>query len=1050
MNPASRPAAFLLLCAVLFLSIPAAHGAPNGAEIQGSMPAPTERYTYVPVSGKSFAKAFRVEVAEKTKNPWDLQASVPTAGAVADGDTVAIVVETRVKSGEGLLGLKLQDGGYKTILRGDVKCGPEWKMQIVVDTIKGAFASGELSLALFLGMAKQELEFGPIRIINFGKSAKPADITPEALAAATIKVKDEGAALKAMAMPPAYSKWGNTLDFPAKDSALSMRYLNEADIDKNGFVFVKDGHFHNKAGQVRFLGVNLTFDSMFPERAQAEKVAFHLSGLGVNCVRIHHIDNRHIWGKYQDRQEQFDPDQLEKMDYLVAQLKKNGIYVNLNLHVSWNYQSTKDYDYRAVISSNPAFKYGKGIDNVMPELIEMQKRYAADLLGHVNPHTRLAYKDDPAVALVEINNENAFFRFVYANGALDALPENFRDVVRKKWQAWLTAKYGAFPALVDAWAKGIPRAARAPMEGVMPFSAANGWATEVVNPNHGAITLAGQTLEVESKTDDRSSFFQVMKTGLTFAKGEDYTVILEIKGKKGSLVGVNAMFDRAPWTGLGLGANLPITSDDFAEYVVGFKAREDAPACGRVTLRGFTGGNRFTVRSIRVEKGAYVAPALAQEKSFGELALPPLGRLSILPPALRTDFITFLHDMELAYWKDMMAFVKKAGVRVPVTGTQLDYSYIDIAYAYDYVDRHAYWKHPSFPGKPWDGNNYYVQNVSMLGSPQNTLTGAIIPDRVKGLPYTSSEYDHAYPNEYCGESAPFISVASALHDHDGFFFFDFGSTSGTIGYFDYFNNFAKKHLLPFAAAIFRTGKVAPLANDLTLTISKANMFSEALNGVANPFARLMPVSLVTGGRVSIRVGDNPRSPAEEIAAQTLKVDPRIEWNCATNDYKESLFKLDDPNGKLVMAFAKGSETWELGALTLSSVSSPGGNFIFSAFNKNGAVGEKGVYLITLASRNRYENVEYLEYTKRDPLPAGDNHGAKVMAKSRSRDNVEYVECLGATVKLALKEAPASATAYAIDNLGLKAAEVPVTRKGNVLTLSPARKYGTIVYVLEVK
>jgi len=1049
LKPASRILPLLSGCLLAFTAAPAAHAALSGAEIQGAMPAATERYSYVAVSGKPFAKAFHVAVAEKTKNPWDLQAMIPTTGAVAEGETVAIVVETRVKAGEGVLGLKLQDSTYKTVLRGDVKCGPEWKTQVVVDTVKGSYANGELSLALFLGMAKQELEFGPIRIIRFAKGVSPADVTPQALAQASIKVRDEGATLQAMAMPPAYSKWGNTLDFPAKGSALSMRALN-GEIDPNGFVTVKDGHFYNKAGRIRFLGVNLTFDSMFPEHEQAEKVAAHLAGLGVNCVRIHHIDNRHIWGKYQDKQDRFDPEQLEKMDYLVAQLKKNGVYVNLNLHVSRNYPSTKDYDYRAVIAGNPAFKYGKGIDNVMPELIEMQKRYAAELLAHVNPYTRLAYKDDPAMAMVEINNENAFFRFAFANGAFDSLPENFREVVRLKWRAWLAAKYPSFAAMAGAWAKGIPTAARAPVADVMPFSEANGWRTEVVNPAHGSIRLAEKTLEVVSKTDDRSSFFQVMKIGLRFEKGQDYTVLLEMKGKKGAVVGINAMFDRAPWTGLGLYASLPLTSDDFQEYAVGFRANENADGSGRITLRGFTGGDQFTVRSLRIEKGAYTAPALAQEKSFAEIPLPPLGRLSILPPVMRTDFITFLHDMERAYWKEMVDFVKKEGVKVPVTGTQLDYSFADMGTAYDYVDRHAYWKHPSFPGKPWDGNNYYVQNVSMLGSPQNTLTSAIIPDRVKGMPYTSSEYDHPYPNEYCAESAPFIAAAAALHDHDGFFFFDFGSTSGTIGYFDYFNNFAKKHLFPFAAAIFRTGKVAPLANEITLTLGKDAMFAEALGGIANPFARIFPVSLVTGGRVAIRVGENARSPSEEIAAQTLKADPRVSWVCATNDYRESAFMLNDPNGKLVMAFTDGSHAWELGALTLSSVSSPGGNFIFTAFNKDGAVGEKGTYLITLASRNRYENVEYLEYTKREPLPAGDNHGAKVMAKSRSRDNVEYLECLGANVKLVLKDAAASATAYAIDNLGLKSVDVPVEKKGNTLLLRPARKYGTVVYVLEVK
>ncbi|MEK6796310.1 MAG: cellulase family glycosylhydrolase [Spirochaetota bacterium] len=1020
----------------------------TGVELQGSLPEANDKYSYKSVNAKPFAKALYVKVPEKTKNSWDIQAGIPLNGAIAEGDTIAVVFESRVREGEGVVGIKVQDSAYKSIIWKEAKCGTEWKLQIAADTVKERYQSGELTLALFLGMAKQELQIGGLRIINFGKSAKPADITAESLASAQITVKDEGAAMKAMQMPEAYSKWGNTLDFPTKESALSMRYLNSYDIDKNGFVFIKDGHFHTKAGRIRFLGVNLTFDSMFPEHEQAEKVASHLAGIGVNAVRIHHIDNRNIWGKYRSTYEKFDDVELDKMDYLIAQFKKNGIYVNLNLHVSWNYPSTKDYDYAAVRTATKV-NYSKGVDNVMPELIEMQKRYAKDILTHVNPYTMLALKDDPVMAMTEINNENAFFRFTFAYGVLDSLPENFRAVVRQKWLAYLTAKYADLDAAKAAWAKGMPSGERDAVTGVMPFTTDNKWVTEIVNPAHGSMKLAGDTIEVVSKTDDRSSFFQLMKTGLTFVKGEKYTIIFEAKGKKGAVIGVNTMFDRAPWTSLGLYATIPLGADDFREYATGFTARENAEGCGRVTFRGFTGGKEFTIRSVRVEKGAYAESAITTEKSISDMQLPPLGKLGVLPPAFRTDFMTFIRDMEQAYWKDMMAYVKSFNVKVPVTGTQLDYSFVDTAHCYDYVDRHAYWKHPHFPGIPWDGNNYYVENVSMLGSVQNTLTSAIVIDRVKGYPYTSSEYDHPYPNEYCAESAPFMASTAALQDHDGFFFFDFGSTKGSIGYFDYYNNFAKKHLFPFAAAIFRTGKVAPLANDITLTVSVENMFADAVGGKANPFSHLMTPDIITGGRVSIRVGENPRSAMDEVAAKKLSHEKRAQWVCATNDYKQSFFKIDDANAKLLMAFASGNETYEFSGMKLASVSSPGGNFIFSVFNKNGAVGEKGTHIITLASRNRYENVEYLDYTTRAPLPPGDNHGKKVMAKARSKENIEYLECLGATISLELKGA-SSAVAYTVDNTGMKNADVPVTKRGGGIEFSPARSYESVIYVLEVR
>ena len=67
-------------------------------------------------------------------------------------------------------------------------------------------------------------------------------------------------------------------------------------------------------------------------------------------------------------------------------------------------------------------------------MIELQKKYARDLLTHVNPYTKTAYTDEPAVAFVEINNENALFA-EWGWGKLDSLPEPYATTFRKLWNA---------------------------------------------------------------------------------------------------------------------------------------------------------------------------------------------------------------------------------------------------------------------------------------------------------------------------------------------------------------------------------------------------------------------------------------------------------------------------------------------------------------------------------------------------------------------------------------------------------------------------------------
>ena len=85
----------------------------------------------------------------------------------------------------------------------------------------------------------------------------------------------------------------------------------------------------------------------------------------------------------------------------MAELKKRGIYVDLNLNVGRSYRagdSVPDFD---------RIRWAKGMTLYDPRLIALQKEYARMLLTHVNPYTGLAYRDEPAMAIVEILNENA-------------------------------------------------------------------------------------------------------------------------------------------------------------------------------------------------------------------------------------------------------------------------------------------------------------------------------------------------------------------------------------------------------------------------------------------------------------------------------------------------------------------------------------------------------------------------------------------------------------------------------------------------------------------
>jgi len=122
---------------------------------------------------------------------------------------------------------------------------------------------------------------------------------------------------------------------PPAGSVVDVSWLNDPPAGGHGFVRAREGHFVDGRGQrLRFLASNFTFGSCFPDHADADKLAARLASLGINCIRFHHTDNqaapRGIWKAGTPKKNEFDPDQLDRLDYFIAALKRHGIYADIN------------------------------------------------------------------------------------------------------------------------------------------------------------------------------------------------------------------------------------------------------------------------------------------------------------------------------------------------------------------------------------------------------------------------------------------------------------------------------------------------------------------------------------------------------------------------------------------------------------------------------------------------------------------------------------------------------------------------------------------------
>jgi hypothetical protein len=215
-----------------------------------------------------------------------------------------------------------------------------------------------------------------------------------------------------------------------KNSITNISSTLDKPAGQYGFIRVKDGHFYNNKGRFQIAGINNVYGANFPTHEYADLMSLRLSRFGFNGVRLHHCDEKGFWGQNKTI---FDKNKLDLFDYNVAALKEQGIYVNFNLHCS-RYLGHNE----GVIPSGVLFD--KGIDNFDPTIRDLNKKFAFDLLNHVNPYTGNAYKDEPAVALIEINNENSICQ-VWRNGSLEKADEYYLYELRSLWNTFLKKRY---------------------------------------------------------------------------------------------------------------------------------------------------------------------------------------------------------------------------------------------------------------------------------------------------------------------------------------------------------------------------------------------------------------------------------------------------------------------------------------------------------------------------------------------------------------------------------------------------------------------------------
>jgi|GEM_PF-2355967 len=222
-----------------------------------------------------------------------------------------------------------------------------------------------------------------------------------------------------------------------------------------GFVTVRDGHLALERGErVRFWGINLLSEASIPPREVGTALARQLAGAGFNLARLHHVDAPRVGLVRADRTADpatlFDQEKLDRFDWLVAELIRNGVYVLLEVATN-----------RALSAVDGASSPDASVPNghklvpfFAPEWRDAYLGWTRAWLGRVNPHTGRRYADESGVAMVELVNENSI-SVNWFNGGLEDLSAPHRAALDARWNAFLAARYPDEAALRAAWTGSV-------------------------------------------------------------------------------------------------------------------------------------------------------------------------------------------------------------------------------------------------------------------------------------------------------------------------------------------------------------------------------------------------------------------------------------------------------------------------------------------------------------------------------------------------------------------------------------------------------------------
>ena len=851
----------------------------------------------------------------------------------------------------------------------------------------------------------------------------------------------------------------------------------------DGFIVPHDGAFQTGSGRpIRFFGTNICQTGCFPTHADADRVAAELARYGINVVRLHYVHHQFPKGKLYPQEDSFiEPVQLERFDYFFSKLKEHGIYVYFQLNIGRKFGAHNGFE-----NAERLPYQNKGIDIIEPRMVQLQKRFISELLGHKNPYTGLRYKEEPAISMLELSNEDSIVEAWFtARNRFPWLVDPYGADLKDTWNDWLLRKYGSTKTLSEAWAKGLEGdGSEFIADGVVMTGSLPGWGLQLDNAAEGTMTV----MEASPKDKLRGSHFirisvdkigttanmpQFYRSGLAFKSMQPLCLKMKIRSNQPTSFKVRFSQNHAPWMVVGLQADVE-AGKKWKEYSFSFCASLSDENV-RLIISNFSPAV-IDVADVSLTSGIDYKWPKQQSLEDGTVDWPYRTDWS-MPPQRAKDFTEFLAYLESYYFSSMYSHTKNVvKAKQPVTGTQLHYGFDLYQSKMDYVDVHDYWNHPVSTTSLWNPKDWSVARNPQVNG--NGFSGSglssVARDRILGKPFTISEYDHPNVNYYAAEGNLMATAMGAFQNWSGIvqfswlenddFFREYESPR-----FDMCGATQKLVHLPACYAMFVRGDVTK-GNTDTLFVRTSSLekdirtvaMAQAATAVRVAPSQLlgaMPLALVSGeqiaenpslfpedGHVLVRAEEDvPANLKSAFANKEMKSGTgEITWNWQQSG--AGYFKVDTDNTKVFSGFVRGrsfdydglvltpGETmkdWLTLSLTLSNPSP----------EKAGGTLKKGNWLLAVTGMCRNEDEVIVE--RGQFLTVSEVHGGSY--------GKGPVVCEGIPADITLTGLAGKVSCFALDPDGARMQEVKIKSdaSGNaILRLSP--EYKTVWYELIVR